>query len=681
MWIFRVGLLWVVLVVGLYACTQPVPPLPKTEGQKESTHHVESMREYVGEPSETPDFLVRDWPECQPGRKKKCYSGPEITLGVGVCKSGLRTCTDEGLWGECEGEVTPGKEVCNALDDDCNGQTDEPCPCIPGFEKACGWRIGECKQGKAICKADGSGWGVCVGDVGPEKETCNGKDDDCNGEIDEKLTRSCYTGPAGTADVGECLSGTQSCSGGIWGSCHQDVGPVVEKCNDKDDDCDGSIDEDFPDKGDSCELGVGACKRVGKQVCSSKGGLVCQAVAGQPQAEICDGIDNDCDGKIDVRSCYPQGIAGCVEKAGKWSCIGACQLGNQSCQQGVWGACVFAKTPAKDDRCGDNVDNDCDGKTDEGCCPPNKKIYQWKNAPFAHQQTKFSSDLKLVLITSGKSQHLYSISGQYVRRVHTTAQQSYLRGIFHPNDKSIITFGEKWLEEVDVQTGKVIRKVPLVAGLVHFARFPDVDSSGTYIAVAGYSPFAKVTIWRYADLKVVHTIDYKQDDVSCLRFSPSGKQIVICEQKSHVVKVWSVPQWKLLHTLQYKAPVFGVDFHPKKDILLIHNPEIDSNGESVVEFYDLVSSKKLSMKIKGDFKRVSYFRYSPNGRWIAGVGMDSVRATSFFDANTGKKLFTTPPHRGFWGITHGWLNGRWSKDSDSFAMGVISEAIYLWGCQ
>ena len=111
-----------------------------------------------------------------------------------------------------------------------------------------------------------------------------------------------------TGDTLPCCSGrgAQTCeSDGTWSACDATVSS--ESCNGVDDDCNGTVDNDvlfsLPDGGVamnvSCSVGVGACASSGSLACATDGGVVCGAPEIQPTTEICDDIDNDCDGQTD----------------------------------------------------------------------------------------------------------------------------------------------------------------------------------------------------------------------------------------------------------------------------------------------------------------------------------------------------------------------------------------------
>ena len=83
----------------------------------------------------------------------------------------------------CVGSVAKSLEICNMVDDDCDGAIDD----VPGVGTPCTdggiFTGGECKA-VLQCVA-GNSAPVCVQTVGPVAETCNGKDDNCNGQIDD----------------------------------------------------------------------------------------------------------------------------------------------------------------------------------------------------------------------------------------------------------------------------------------------------------------------------------------------------------------------------------------------------------------------------------------------------------------------------------------------------------------
>jgi hypothetical protein len=61
---------------------------------------------------------------CDDPEPQVCYYGAPETLGQGACKAGIMACND-GVWGECSGQVLPDEEVCDEEDNNCDGQTDE----------------------------------------------------------------------------------------------------------------------------------------------------------------------------------------------------------------------------------------------------------------------------------------------------------------------------------------------------------------------------------------------------------------------------------------------------------------------------------------------------------------------------------------------------------------------------
>jgi len=204
-----------------------------------------------------------------------------------VCEKGYEICLG-GMWSSCTAQQ-PTEEWCNAEDDDCDGNIDEDLDCfcsvadvgilIPCLEDPLicgqGYKTCECavvppegqictEFGTTQCKAACYYFPPPPDVICDEQkgiiipEMCNNHDDDCDGEIDEDLFKSCYTGPPETLNVGICKSGKLMCNVGKWGNfieeifiddlCTDEVLPLPkELCNGLDDNCDGELEEDMND--------------------------------------------------------------------------------------------------------------------------------------------------------------------------------------------------------------------------------------------------------------------------------------------------------------------------------------------------------------------------------------------------------------------------------------------------
>ncbi len=188
----------------------------------------------------------------------------------------------------------PGNpERCDHRDNNCNGFIDEHYD----LGAACVIGQGECRGGGITECAPNELEVICVGESGDQNvEICDGLDNDCDTLIDEdyQLNAPCEVGAGACAEPGRLVCAAE---GGT--RCDGEPGdPGIETCNGVDDDCDGSEDEGFG-VGDICGEGVGGCRREAEIECTPDGDPICPVMAGEPMPEICNFIDDDCNGIVD----------------------------------------------------------------------------------------------------------------------------------------------------------------------------------------------------------------------------------------------------------------------------------------------------------------------------------------------------------------------------------------------
>ncbi len=307
--------------------------------------------------------------------------------GTTACVNGQVTCTGPDVLFEGD-EI----ETCNNADDDCNGLTDDN-PSDVGA--ACGVsNIYPCSFGTQQCI---NGALDCVGDINPGTETCNGVDDNCDGQIDltggnppaDSIGACNVPIPPPAGATSPCMAGTKACTGGVI-DCVGDVGPtaVSDQCG-EDSNCDGTLNNqpNFQTDVTHCGNCTTNCLQGAVHAnwgCSSG---TCQFLGCQPgwidlnndqqceyqctfasAQEACNGQDDDCDGQIDegVIAPSPSQVCGTSPLATRPECTTQVQV---QCVTGAW-QCTFPANvcnpscSAATETC-DGLDNDCDGFLNE----------------------------------------------------------------------------------------------------------------------------------------------------------------------------------------------------------------------------------------------------------------------------------------------------------------------------
>ena len=276
---------------------------------------------------------------------------PQASLYLGVCGVRSQICRGLAGWEDPEPVVVNyeiQEATCDGLDNDCDGLTDEALIGPLDLEQR-----GVCAGAHQRC-VGALGWGpadheLTLPSYEPLERLCDGLDNDCDGVVDETISSTLCA----TSLQGQCAIGVERCIEGET-ECVPNTPPTTERCDFEDNDCDGLIDEDLT-LGE-CAQGVGRCARTGEVLCID-GVYQCVGATGTPIDERCNAVDDDCDGVIDENANHvglpcSEGVGACARQ-GEWTC----PIGTLTCN--------VSAGPATAERC-DSVDNDCDGRVDEG---------------------------------------------------------------------------------------------------------------------------------------------------------------------------------------------------------------------------------------------------------------------------------------------------------------------------